>query len=48
LTDPRGGPIWTDIIREPFSPPPLDKAVTDSASVIVAHLGESVREAQRR
>jgi len=48
LTDPRGGPIWTDIIREPFNPPPLDRAVTDSASMIVAHLGESLREAQRK
>jgi len=48
LTDPRGGPIWTDIVREPFNPPPLDKAVLDSASVIVAHLGESLREAQRK
>ena len=48
LTDPRGGPIWTDIIREPFNPPPLDKAVTSSASMIVAHLGESLREAQRK
>lgn len=48
LTDPRGGSIWQDIIREPFNPPPLDKAVADSASVIVAHLGESLREAQRK
>jgi hypothetical protein len=48
LTDPHGGPIWSDIIREPFNPPPLDKAVIDSASVIVAHLGESLREAQRK
>ena len=48
LTDPRGGSIWQDIIREPFNPPPLSKAVTDSASVIVAHLGESLREAQRK
>jgi hypothetical protein len=48
LTDPHGGPIWTDIIREPFNPPPLDKAVTDSASMIVTHLGESLREAQRK
>jgi hypothetical protein len=48
LTDPHGGPIWSDIIREPFNPPPLDKVVTDSASVIVVHLGESLREAQRK
>ena len=48
LTDPRGGSIWQDIIREPLNPPPLDKAVTASASVIVAHLGESLREAQRK
>ncbi len=48
LTDPRGGSIWQDVIREPFNPPPLGKAVTDSASVIVAHLGESLREAQRK
>jgi hypothetical protein len=48
LTDPRGGPIWTDIVREPFNPPPLEKAVVDSASIIVTHLGESLREAQRK
>ncbi len=48
LTDPRRGSIWQDIIREPFNPPPLEKAVTDSAAVIVAHLGESLREAQRK
>jgi hypothetical protein len=48
LTDPHGGPIWTDIIREPFNPPPLDKSVMDSASLIVTHLGESLREAQRK
>jgi hypothetical protein len=48
LTDPRGGSIWQDIIREPFNPPALDKAVTDSAAVIAAHLGESIREAQRK
>lgn len=48
LTDPHGASIWQDIIRGPFNPPPLDKAVTDSAAVIVAHLGESLREAQRK
>ena len=48
LTDSRGGPIWSDIVRQPFNPPPLDKSVTDSASLIVTHLGESLREAQRK
>jgi hypothetical protein len=48
LTDPRGGSIWQDIVREPFNPPQLEKAVTGSALVIVGHLGESLREAQRK
>ena len=46
LTDPRGASIWQDVVRQPFNPPALDKAVSDSASIIVAHLTESIREAQ--
>ncbi len=48
LTDSRGGSIWQDDIRQPFNPPALEKSVTDSAAIIVEHLGESLREAQRK
>ncbi len=48
LSDLRGSPIWQDNILQPFNPPPLAQAVSDTASLIVAHLSESLREAQRR
>lgn len=48
LTDPRGGSIWQDDVRQPFNPPLLERSVADSASIIVGHLGESLREAQRK
>lgn len=48
LTDRHGGSIWQDIIHKPFNPPTLSKAVSDSALLIITHLTESVREAQRK
>lgn len=43
-----GASIWQDVVRRPYNPPPLDKAVDDTATVILAHLGESIQEAQRK
>ncbi len=48
LTDPNGSSIWQDIIRQPYNPPPLTRAVADSALLIVTHLSESLREAQHK
>ncbi len=49
LTDrTSGGSIWQDIVRQPFNPPPLEKAVNDTALLILQHLADSVEEAQRK
>lgn len=49
LSDRTGGSsIWQDNVRRPFNPPPLEKAVNDTASDILAHLGESIREAESK
>ena len=43
-----GASIWQDIVRRHYNPPPLQKAVDDTAVMILAHLGESIQEAQRK
>jgi hypothetical protein len=43
-----GKPIWQDVIRVPYRPPDLTKAVDQAASEILAHLNESVRGAAKR
>ncbi len=43
-----GASIWQDIVRRHYNPPPLQKAVDDTAVTILAHLGESIQEAQRK
>lgn len=48
LTDLHGTSIWQDVIRQPYNPPPLTQAVIESAHIIVAHISESIREAQRK
>jgi hypothetical protein len=48
LADRTGASIWQDIIRRPYNPPPLQKVVDNTAVEIVQHLGDSVREADRR
>ncbi len=47
LADRNGGSIWQDIVRLPFNPPLLQKAVDTTATTILEHLRESVREAER-
>jgi hypothetical protein len=49
LQDRRSGAsIWQDVVRRHYNPPPLTKAVNDTASMILAHLGESIQEAERK
>lgn len=43
-----GGAIWQDSLRRPFNPPPLAKAIEDTAARILAHLTESIQEAQHK
>lgn len=40
-----GKSIWQDVIRVPYNPPALPKAVDDAAAEIVAHLNQSIRAA---
>lgn len=42
-----GSSIWQDNVRRSFNPPSLEKAVDETAEIIIEHLNESVREAQR-
>jgi hypothetical protein len=48
LTDRNGASVWQDSVRRPFNPPTLDKAVNETVLVILEHLADSVREAERR
>ena len=43
-----GASIWQDVVRRHYNPPPLVKAIDDSATMILAHLGQSMQEAERR
>ena len=43
-----GASIWQDVVRRPYNPPPLTKAVDDTATLILAHLNESIEEAERK
>ncbi|HMD97384.1 MAG TPA: hypothetical protein VKM93_08685 [Terriglobia bacterium] len=43
-----GSSIWQDIVRRPYNPPSLAESVQDSADLIVAHLSQTLREADRK
>jgi hypothetical protein len=43
-----GASIWQDIVRRPYNPPPLAKAIDDTAARILAHLSDSIQEAQHK
>ena len=43
-----GKSIWQDVVRVPYGPPELTKAVDQAASEILDHLNESVRTASKR
>jgi hypothetical protein len=48
LNDAHGAAIWQDSVRRPYNPPPLTAAVSQTASLIVEHLAESILEAERK
>jgi hypothetical protein len=39
-----GASIWQDSVFRPYNPPSLDRAVTETAQLVVEHLTESLRE----
>ncbi len=43
-----GASVWQDSVRQSYNPPPLEKVVSDTATLILAHLTESIQEAQRK
>ena len=42
-----GTSIWQDVVRVPFNPPALSKAVDNTAAQVLAHLARSIRAAGR-
>ena len=47
ISDRNGASIWQDSIYRPFNPPTLDQAVSDTATLVEAHLEEALREGSR-
>lgn len=43
-----GKSIWQDVVRVPYNPPSLPKAVNHAATEVLAHLNESVHAAAGR
>lgn len=43
-----GKSIWQDVIRVPYDPPSLSKAVDHAATEILAHLNESIHQAAKQ
>ena len=43
-----GASIWQDNVRRPYNPPPLSKAVDDTAALVLAHLQDSLKQADRK
>ena len=48
ISDRTGASVWQDNIYRPFNPPTLDQAVSDTATLVAAHLEQSVRVGERR
>ncbi len=48
ITDRNGASVWQDTIFRPYNPPTLDQAVSDTATLVAAHLQQTVREAEQR
>jgi hypothetical protein len=48
LTTKAGKAIWQDVIRRPYNPPALSKAVDQTANLVALHLRASLEEARRR
>ena len=47
ISDRNGGSVWQDSIYRPYNPPALDQAVTDTATLVEAHLEQTLREGER-
>lgn len=43
-----GKSIWQDVVRRHYNPPPLSRAVDETATILIGHLTESIQEAERR
>jgi hypothetical protein len=48
ISDRNGASIWQDTIIRPFNPPALDQAVTDTATLVEAHLQQAIQEGDQR
>jgi hypothetical protein len=48
ISDRNGASVWQDTIYRPFNPPTLDQAVSDTATLVAAHLEQTVRAGERR
>jgi hypothetical protein len=48
ISDRNGASVWQDSIYRPFNPPGLDQAVSDTATLVTAHLDRSLREGEQR
>ena len=48
ISDRSGKSVWQDTIYRPFSPPTLDQAVYDTVKVVMAHLEQTVAQAERQ
>lgn len=48
ISDRNGTSIWQDSINRPYSPPGLAQAITDTATLVQAHLERTVSEGAAR
>jgi len=48
INDRSGNSIWQDTIFRPLNPPSLNKAVDETAEVVVDHLSDSIKEAEHK
>ncbi len=46
IADRNGASVWQDDLYRPYNPPALQKAVEDTAALVVQHLTESIRAAE--
>jgi len=48
ISDRSGASVWQDSIYRPYTPPALDQTITDTASLVQAHLERTLLEANSR
>ena len=48
ISDRNGASVWQDSIMRPYNPPGLDQAVSDTATLVAAHLDRSIRQGAER